>query len=87
MYWEQDPTQDQQWVAQIAENSELPAAVVDRIASGDEAVDVDAMNDANKKRLEEVKSEVSTPTVYDLNGKEVVDIDTDDWLQNLVESS
>ena len=53
MYWKQDTTQDEQWVAQIAENSELPAEVVDRIASGDEAVDVNAMNRANTTRLEE----------------------------------
>lgn len=88
MYWEQDTTQDQQWVAQIAENSELPAEVVDRIASGEEAVDVDAMNRANTTRLEELSGKsVATPTVYDITSEQTVDIADDEWLRKIVESS
>jgi Thioredoxin len=88
VYWEQDPTQDRQWVAQIAEWSELPAEVVDRIASGDETVNVNAMNRANTTRLEEVSGKnAATPTVYDVSSEQIVDIGDDEWLQNLVESS
>lgn len=89
MYWEQDPTQDdEKWVAQIAEESELPTAVADRIASGGEAVDVGAMDRANATRLRDLSGkDVATPTVYDVFGEQIVDINEDDWLQNLVESS
>jgi protein-disulfide isomerase len=88
MYWAADTTEDQQWVAQIAEKSELPAEVVDRIASGDEALDVEAMDRANSSRLEELSGKaVATPTVYDVNGEQIVDVNNDDWLQEIVESS
>jgi hypothetical protein len=88
MYWETDTTQDQQWVAQMAENSDLPAQVVDRIASGDEVVDVNAMNRRNTARLEDLsRKEAATPTVYDISSEQIVDVGNDDWLQNIVESS
>jgi hypothetical protein len=75
-------------VAEIAESSGLPAEVVDRIASGDAAVDVNAMNRVNTARLEELSGKsASTPTVYDVMGEKIVDIDNDEWLQDLVESS
>jgi hypothetical protein len=88
MYWETDTTQDQQWVAQMAENSDLPAQVRDRIASGDEVVDVNAMNRRNTARLEDLsRKEAATPTVYDISSEQIVDVGNDDWLQNIVESS
>jgi Thioredoxin len=89
MYWEQDPTQnDEHWVARIAEESELPAPAVDRIESGGEAVDVKAMDRANAARLKDLSGkDVATPTVYDVFGEQIVDINEDDWLRNLVESS
>jgi protein-disulfide isomerase len=71
-------------LAAMARESGLPDAVADRIAAGDAAVDVAAVNDANEARLKEENPEdPGTPTVYNLNTKSLVDIQDPGWLDAL----
>jgi hypothetical protein len=71
-------------VAAMARDSGVPDAVADRIASGDSVVDTNAVNDANKARLEdEIPDNPGTPTVYNLNTRSVVDIQDSAWLDAL----
>jgi len=71
-------------VAAIARDSGVPDAVADRIASGDIVVDAAAVNDANKVRLEEENPDnPSTPTVYNVNARSVVDTQDSGWLEAL----
>ena len=58
--------------------------MADRIAAGDDAVDTTAVNDANKARLkDENPDNPGTPTVYNLNTKNVVDTQDPGWLDAL----
>ena len=71
-------------VAAMARESGVPDWVADRIASGDNVVDATAINDANKARLkEENPDNPGTPTVYNLNTKNVVDTQDSGWLDTL----
>jgi len=71
-------------VATMARDSGLPDAVADRIAAADVAVDTIAVNDANKRRLEdENPSNPGTPTIYNLNTRSVVDTQDPGWLDAL----
>ncbi len=71
-------------VAAMARESGLPDVVADRIAAGDNAVDANAVGDANKARLEDENTEnPGTPTIYNLNTRSVVDTQDPGWLDAL----
>lgn len=65
----------------------LPKATADRIAGQREAVDVADMEDTNFGLLLDIDAmQTGTPTVYDLDAGEKIDIYDDDWLNKLVKS-
>ncbi len=71
-------------VAAMARESGVPDWVADRIGSGDSVVDATAINDANKARLkDENPDNPGTPTVFNLNTKNVVDTQDSGWLDAL----
>jgi protein-disulfide isomerase len=71
-------------VAAMARESGITDAVADRIAAGDQMVDTNAVNDANRARLGQVNPEhPGTPTVYDLKANKLVDIQDPAWLDAL----
>ena len=71
-------------VAAMARESGIPEVLADRIATGDNAVDSAAVNDANRARLVQVNPEnPGTPTVYDLKANKLVDIQDPAWLDAL----
>jgi protein-disulfide isomerase len=72
-------------LAHLALDSGLGTDVADRISAGDRGVDTTAMDDANSKALDDVSNgSPGTPTVYDVNLKEIVDISDPDWLNLLM---
>lgn len=77
------PTDDH--IAAMARESGLPEVVADRIAAGENAVDTNAVNAANRARLNaENPEQPGTPTVYDLNTKSVVDLQDSGWPDRLL---
>jgi hypothetical protein len=84
LYWQADPSRDDQYLASIAEMARLPQPLVDRIGARNPAVDTVAMDDANEMRLGGIQHIVATPTVYDLDTHEVVDTTGNNWLKRLV---
>lgn len=76
------PTNDD--IAALARESGVPDPVAARIAAGDAGVDVTAMDDANTALLNRENPQGrTTPTVYDLNAKKVVDLQDPGWLDKL----
>lgn len=74
-------------LASMAEESGIPSDVADRIRTGDTAdqIDVEEMAAYNYGALIGVDPiTTGTPTVYDLNAHEKVDVHDDDWLDNLL---
>ena len=86
VYWDLDTKADDQWLADIADEMDLPTEVVGKIGVGEQAVDVDAMNTENQKRLEQIDRKAETPTVYDVNAEQTVDLNDYDWLDSVVGS-
>ncbi len=84
LFWQTNPSGDDQYVASIGAVARLPQPLIDRIAAGDRAVDTVAMDNANSLLLNEILHVVATPTVYDLNAHELVDTSGNDWLKKLV---
>jgi protein-disulfide isomerase len=79
------PTDDE--MADMAEKAGMPANVVSKVGSGDEAVDVTEMDDSNFGYLFEIDVlETGTPTVYDPAKDEKIDIYDNDWLNKLIQS-
>ncbi len=71
-------------IAAMARESGIAEVAADRIAAGDSVVDTTAVNDANKPRLVQVNpADPGTPTVYDLTGNRLVDIQDPAWLDTL----
>jgi len=71
----------------MAIRSGLPDSVADNIARQDEAVDVADMEEANFELLFDIDpGQTGTPTVYDLDAGEKLDIYDDNWLEDLVQS-
>jgi protein-disulfide isomerase len=63
----------------------IPAAVADNIAGDQEAVDVSEMDESNFNLLLDIDSvDTGTPTVYDMNAGEKLDVHDDEWLDDLV---
>lgn len=82
------PSDDQ--MAGMAEESGIPGDVAGRIGDGDTAdnVDIDEMAAYNYGALIGIDPiTTGTPTVYDLDTQEKVDIQQDDWLDTLMSSS
>jgi protein-disulfide isomerase len=82
------PSDDQ--MAAMAKESGLPNDVASRIGKGETAdqIDVEEMNAYNYGALIGIDPiTTGTPTVYDLNTKEKVNIQADDWLDNLLASA
>jgi len=70
----------------MATSAGIPDAVADNIAGGNEAVDVVDMEDTNFSYLYDIDSvDTGTPTAYDLDAGEKLDINDDEWLNDLVE--
>jgi len=84
LYWQADPSRDDQYLASIAAMARLPQSLIDSIGTGEAAIDTVAMDAANQKRLNDIQNEVATPTVYDLNKHAIVDTAGNDWLKRLV---
>jgi protein-disulfide isomerase len=79
------PTNDE--MADMARESGIPSGRADAIASGDSDVDVNDMEDTNFEFLFEIDSlNTGTPTVYDLNTDEKLDIYDDEWLSKVMAS-
>ena len=75
-------------IADMARDSDIPAAVVDRIASGKPALDVVDMANSNFGHLYELNPlDPGTPTVYDPATDEVMDIYDNNWLSKLMASA
>ena len=74
-------------LAEMARTAGLPDEVVARIETGEEAVDTSEMQDFNFEFLYQIDPlETGTPTAYDLNNDEKLDIYDDDWLSTVMES-
>ncbi|TXH22774.1 MAG: protein-disulfide isomerase [Mycobacterium sp.] len=68
------------WAADAGVSGEAVAT----IQSGEHAVDTDEMTMTNETRLQEIRDgDAGTPTVYDLTGNAVVDIQETGWLTKL----
>lgn len=75
-------------LASMARESGIDNVAVQKIAAGDSGVDVTEMDDANGSRLDDVEpNDPGTPTVYDLKGHDVVDIQDPGWLAKLIKSA
>jgi protein-disulfide isomerase len=67
-----------------AADSGVSAEAVTTIQFGEHAVDTDEMTMTNETRLQEIRDgDAGTPTVYDLTGNTVVDIQETEWLAKL----
>lgn len=72
-------------IAATARESGLPEQVVDRIASGQPAVDTASMQEFNRVQLVAARPESpGTPTVYNLKTHTVVPTGDADWLDRLI---
>lgn len=70
---------------EMATAAGLPGPVADNIGSANEAVDVPEMDDSNFGLLFDIDSvDTGTPTVYDLNADEKLDIHDAEWLNDLI---
>lgn len=73
-------------IATTARESGLPAHVVERIATGQPAVETISMNAFNRVQLLAANPErPGTPTVYDVTSRTVVDTGEAGWLDRLVQ--
>ncbi|MFV8228523.1 DsbA family protein [Mycolicibacterium fortuitum] len=71
-------------IAQMASENGVGSEETDKIAAGAQAIDSQELNDANAELLGETQDSVSTPTIYDLVGEQVVDTSDPDWLAKLL---
>jgi protein-disulfide isomerase len=79
------PTDDE--MAEMAKTAGMPDEAVDRIAGGGSAVNVSDMEDTNFGYLYEVDSmDTGTPTVYDPENDEKIDIYDNNWLSKLMQT-
>ena len=84
------PGPSEEEMSEMAKKAGLPAKVAERI--GDAGVmpnaDIDEVAKANSELLDDVSpSSAGTPTVYDLNHDEKVDLYDKDWLDKLMSSA
>lgn len=71
----------------MASGAGMPDPIANTVARDEEAVDIAEMEDANFGFLFDIDPvQTGTPTVFDLEAGEKLDIYDDDWLDNLVQS-
>jgi hypothetical protein len=74
-------------LADMAHAAGIPTAQVDKIASGESAVDLKDLEDNNFEFLYEIDDvSTGTPTVYDLKKDQKLDIYDDGWLSKVMGS-
>ena len=79
------PTKDE--LHEYATKAGMSDSVAKRISEGGSAVNTKEMDDANFEFLYEIDSTaMGTPTVYDLDKGEKLDIYDNDWLKKLIQS-
>lgn len=79
------PTDDE--MAEMAKTAGMPGNVADRIAEGGSAINVKDMDDANFGYLYDIDMvDTGTPTVYDPQNDEKIDIFDNDWLTKLMQT-
>ncbi len=72
-------------IADMARESGLPTAAVDAMRAGKPALDIQEMADTNFEYLYEIDAiNTGTPTVFDLNTNEKLDIYDNNWLSKLM---
>jgi protein-disulfide isomerase len=80
------PSDDE--IADLARMAGLPGEVVDRIAAGESALDVEEMADTNFAFLFDADPlDTGTPTVYDAEKGEIIEIYDNNWLSKLMASA
>ncbi|WP_018603902.1 thioredoxin domain-containing protein [Mycobacterium sp. 155] len=75
-----------QQLADMARESGVGSEQVAKIAAGRSGVDTDEMADQNVEFLSEIQDTIATPTVYDLQNDDVIDIYDNNWLSKLLSS-
>lgn len=71
---------------EMATAAGIPGPVADNVAGDNEAVDLAAAEETNFDLLFDIDSDdTGTPTVYDLEAGEKLDIHDDEWLDDLVQ--
>ncbi|BBX04761.1 protein-disulfide isomerase [Mycolicibacterium moriokaense] len=79
------PSDDE--IAEMAKTAGMPDEIVDRIADGGSAVDVADMDTNNFEYLYEIDNlTTGTPTVYDPENDEKLDIYDNNWLTKLMQT-
>ena len=79
------PTDDE--MAAMAKSAGMPDTVADRIADGGSAIDVTEMEEANFGYLYGIDMiDTGTPTVYDPQNDQKIDIYDNDWLTKLMQA-
>jgi protein-disulfide isomerase len=79
------PTKDE--LHEYATKAGMPEDVANKISGGGSAVNVKDMDNTNFEYLYEIdNANTGTPTVYDLDKGEKIDIYDNDWLNKLMES-
>jgi protein-disulfide isomerase len=74
-------------IANMARQSGVGSAEADKIAAGDEALNIKDMADSNFSYLYEIDPlDTGTPTVYDVANDEKIDIYDNNWLSKLMSS-
>jgi protein-disulfide isomerase len=74
-------------LADLARESGVGADQVASIAAGQSGVDTGEMADQNTEFLSEIQDTIATPTVYDLQKDNVIDIYDNNWLSKLLSST
>jgi hypothetical protein len=74
-------------LAEMARTAGIPEAQVSKIEKGEPAIDLKDMEDNNFGFLYEIDDiDTGTPTVYDLNKSEKLDVYDDEWLSKVMGS-
>jgi hypothetical protein len=74
-------------MAEMAMTAGMPDTVSDRIADAGSAINVSDMEDTNFEYLYEIDSlNTGTPTVFDPENDEKIDIFDNDWLTKLMQT-
>lgn len=73
-----------QELADMARESGVGSEQVAKIAAGETGVDTGEMADQNVEFLSEIQDTIATPTVYDLQNDDVIDIYDNSWLAKLL---
>jgi len=72
-------------IADMARESGVPTAAIDAMRAGKPALDIQQMADTNFEYLYEIDAiNTGTPTVFDLNTNEKIDIYDNNWLSKLM---